>query len=132
MYDYNPIVIYLLTWTSNVKYFFMFFTIITRYGSFIPSVFLGSAGQVMYVVLTLVPTISNTKLWISGSVMRFMWPLRTFLSQICKGLLPILYNIERNPLWKVFLNILVKLSGSILIRYVIVGPCNETKILQTI
>ncbi|RNA14286.1 hypothetical protein BpHYR1_036891 [Brachionus plicatilis] len=37
-----------------------FFMIITKNGSLIPSVFLGSAGQVMYVVLTFVPTISNT------------------------------------------------------------------------
>ena len=42
--DYN-------TWTSNVKYFFKFLMIITRNGSFIPSVFFGSAGQVMNVVL---------------------------------------------------------------------------------
>lgn len=30
----------------------------------------------------------------------------TFLSHICKGLLPILYSIDKNPLWNVFLNIL--------------------------
>ena len=38
---------------------------------------------------------------------------RTFLSQIWSGLLPIEYMIERNPDWKVFLNILsvvVKIS----------------------
>ena len=29
----------------------------------------------------------------------------TFLSHICSGLLPMLYNIDRNPLWNVFLNI---------------------------
>jgi hypothetical protein len=39
------------TWTSNVKYFFMFLMIITRNGSLIPSVFFGSLGHVMYVVL---------------------------------------------------------------------------------
>jgi hypothetical protein len=61
-----------LTCTSNVKYFFKFFIIITRKGSLIPSVFLGSLGQVMYVVLTLVPIISNTKLCISPSVILFI------------------------------------------------------------
>jgi len=40
-----------LTWTSNVKYFFKFLMIITRKGSLIPSVFFGSAGHVMNVVL---------------------------------------------------------------------------------
>ena len=39
------------TCTSNVKYFFRFLMIITRKGSLMPSVFLGSAGQVMKVVL---------------------------------------------------------------------------------
>lgn len=71
-----------------------------------PNVFFGSAGHVMYVVLTFVPTISNTKLWISLSVIRFMWPFRTFLSQICNGLLPILYKIDKNPDWNVFLNMI--------------------------
>ena len=89
-----------------MKYFFIFLTIITRYGNLIPSVFLGSAGHVMYVVLTFVPTISNTKLWISGSVILLMCPFLTFLSQICSGLLPMLYKMDKNPDWKVFLNIL--------------------------
>ena len=40
------------TCTSKVKYFFKFFIIMTRKGSLIPSVFLGSAGHVMYVVLS--------------------------------------------------------------------------------
>jgi hypothetical protein len=31
--------------------------------------------------------------------------LRTCLSHICNGLLPILYRIDRNPDWNVFLNI---------------------------
>lgn len=79
--------------------------IITRNGNLMPSVFFGSAGHVMYVVLTFVPTISRTKLWMSLSVMRLMCPFRTFLSHICNGLLPILYNIDRNPDWNVFLNI---------------------------
>lgn len=35
------------TWTSKVKYFFRFLIIITRKGSLMPSVFLGSAGHVM-------------------------------------------------------------------------------------
>jgi hypothetical protein len=33
----------------------------------------------------------------------------TFLSHICSGLLPMLYNMDKNPLWKVFLNIVEKL-----------------------
>ena len=41
----------------------------------------------------------------SWSVMRLMCPLRTCLSHICSGLLPILYRIDRNPDWNVFLNI---------------------------
>ena len=40
-----------LTCTSNVKYFLRFFIIMTRNGSLIPSIFNGSAGHVMYVVL---------------------------------------------------------------------------------
>lgn len=71
-----------------------------------PSVFFGSAGHVMYVVLTLVPTISSTKLCMSLSVMRLMWPLRTFLSHNCNGLLPMLYKIDRKPDWNVFLNMI--------------------------
>jgi hypothetical protein len=74
--------------------------------------------------LTLVPIISSTLLWMSWSVMRLMWPLRTFLSQISSGLdlsglikrndeqwgengnaaYPMLYKIDKNPDWKVFLN----------------------------
>jgi hypothetical protein len=94
------------TCTSNVKYFFRFFTIMTRNGSLMPSVFLGSAGQVMKVVLhvwsktkiclilclpcrmdsrlnhmksylTLVPIISSTRDWMSLSVMRLMCPFLT-------------------------------------------------------
>lgn len=42
-----------------------------------PSVLAGSAGQVMYVVLTLVPSISSTLLWMSSSVTRLMWPFWT-------------------------------------------------------
>ena len=114
-----------LTWTSNVKYFFIFLTIITRYGSLMPSVFLGSAGQVIYVVLTFVPTISSTKLWISGSVMRLMCPFLTFLSHICSGLLPILYKMDKNPLWNVFLNMPVKMNGSILIIFTSRQICKD-------
>ena len=48
--------------------------------------------------------ISSTLDWISLSVMRLMWPLFTFFSQICSGFEPIEYRIDRNPDWKVFLN----------------------------
>ena len=64
------------------------------------------AGQVIYVVETLVPTISRTKLCMSWSVILLMCPFRTwnfiieqdspwnyfntFLSQICRGLDPML------------------------------------------
>ena len=63
------------------------------------------AGQVTYVVETFVPSISSTNDWISLSVIRFMCPFRTFLSQIANGFDPIEYKIERNPLWNAFLNI---------------------------
>lgn len=62
-----------------------------------PSVLLASAGHVMNVVETFVPTISRTEDWMSWSVIRLMWPFRTFLSHICNGFDPILYKIERNP-----------------------------------
>ena len=42
---------HMLTCTSKVKYFFRFLMIMTRKGSLIPSVFFGSAGHVIYVVL---------------------------------------------------------------------------------
>ena len=42
---------YLITWTSNVKYFFKFLMIMTRNGSLMPSVCDGSAGHVRNVVL---------------------------------------------------------------------------------
>ena len=60
--------------------------IMTRKGSLIPRVLLASAGQVMKLVETLVPMISRTELWMSGSVILLMCPLRTDLSQICRGL----------------------------------------------
>lgn len=88
-----------------MKYFFRFLIIITRKGNFIPKVFLGSAGHVIYVVLTLLPSISRTRLWMSLSVILLICPFLTFLSQICSGLLPMLYRMDRKPLWKVFLNI---------------------------
>jgi hypothetical protein len=47
-------------------------TIITRKGSLMPSVFCGSAGHVMKVVLTFELMISSTDDWISSSVMRLM------------------------------------------------------------
>lgn len=34
----------------------------------------------------------------------------TFLSQICNGLLPILYRMDKNPLWNVFLNIVYNIK----------------------
>eukprot|EP00001_Collodictyon_triciliatum_P054543 09725_6 len=95
------------TWISKVKYFFKFFMIMTRKGSLIPRVFCGSAGHVIKFVLTFDPAISRTLDWMSGSVIRLMWPLRTCLSHIWSGLLPILYKMERNPDWKVFLNMLL-------------------------
>ena len=49
--EFQPAMYMLITWTSKVKYFFKFFMIITRKGSLMPSVFLGSAGHVMKVVL---------------------------------------------------------------------------------
>lgn len=58
----------------------------TRKGSLIPSVLFFSAGHVMKLVETLVPMISKTELWMSWSVILLMWPFRTSLSQICKGL----------------------------------------------
>ena len=58
----------------------------TRKGSLMPRVLLASAGQVMKLVETLVPMISRTDDWMSGSVILLMWPLRTDLSQICRGL----------------------------------------------
>ena len=37
-----------------------------------------------------------------------------FLSQICKGLLPMLYRIERNPDWNVLRNIFIQVGVCIL------------------
>ena len=54
-----------------------FLIIITKNGSFIQSVFFGSAGHWINVVLTFVPMISRTDDWISGSVILFMCPFRT-------------------------------------------------------
>jgi hypothetical protein len=54
-----------------------FLIIMTRKGSFMANVFFGSAGHCMNVVLTLVPIISNTEDWISGSVILLMCPFRT-------------------------------------------------------
>ena len=55
-----------------------FLMIMTRKGSLMARVFLGSRGQVMKLVLTLVPMISRTEEAMSGSVIRLMCPLRTF------------------------------------------------------
>ena len=57
----------------------------TRKGSLMPKVLLDSEGQVMKLVETFVPMISSTLDWMSGSVIRLMWPFLTCLSQICKG-----------------------------------------------
>jgi len=46
--------------------------IMTKKGSLIPRVLLASAGQVMKFVETLVPIISRTELWMSGSVILLM------------------------------------------------------------
>ena len=77
----------------------------TKNGSLIPRVSFGLAGAVIKFVLTFVPIISKTEDWISWSVILLMWPLRIYLSQIYKGLDPILYKMDKNPDWKVFLNI---------------------------
>lgn len=37
-------------------------------------------------------------------------PLLTFLSHIWRGLLPMLYKMDKNPLWNVFLNIVFGLN----------------------
>jgi hypothetical protein len=60
-----------------IKLSLTFFIIITRNGSLIASVFFGSAGHWIKVVLTFVPIISRTDDWISGSVILFMWPFLT-------------------------------------------------------
>lgn len=42
----------------------------------------------------------------------------TFLSQICNGLLPILYNMERNPDWNVFLNMFICVEIFFFLKYI--------------
>lgn len=74
------------TWISNVKYCFRFFTIMTKNGSFIPSVAAGSAGQVMYVDWTFDPTISRTFDCMSSSCGRLTWPLTTARCQRQKNI----------------------------------------------
>ena len=54
-----------------------FLIIITRNGSLIPKVSRGLTGVEIKVVLTFVPIISNTDDWMSGSVIRFIWPFLT-------------------------------------------------------
>ena len=51
----------------------------------------------------------------------------TFLSHICRGLLPMLYKIERNPLWKVFLNISIYFLNILVIEYII---CNNYPVIS--
>lgn len=65
------------TWISNVKYFFRFLTIITKNGSFIPSVAAGSAGHVMNVDWIFDPIISSTLDCMSSSCGRLIWPFTT-------------------------------------------------------
>ena len=50
--------------------------------------------------------INNDEEGISKSVMRLTYPLWMFWLQIWRGLAPIAYKIDKNPDWKVFLNIL--------------------------
>eukprot|EP00965_Chrysotila_dentata_P108071 3569226-Pleurochrysis_carterae.AAC.4 len=69
----------------------------TRNGSLIPSVFVGSQGHVMKVVEMLLDMISSTLDWMSLSVIRLMWPFCTCFSQICSGFDPIEYKMERKP-----------------------------------
>lgn len=65
------------TWISNVKNFFRFLTMITKNGSFIPSVAAGSAGHVMYVDWIFDPIISSTLDCMSSSCGRLIWPSTT-------------------------------------------------------
>ena len=69
----------------------------TRKGSLMPNCFFGSAGHWIKVVDTLVPIISKTEDWISGSVILLICPFRTFLSQIWSGFDPMEYRIDKNP-----------------------------------
>lgn len=57
--------------------------------------------------LTFVLHKSMTKESMSWSVIRLMCPFRTFFSHICRGLDPILYMMDKNPLWYEFLNMVV-------------------------
>ena len=61
--------------TFNGSYTFLM--IMTRNWSLMPRVSFFLAGAVMYVVLTLVPMISRTEDWMSGSVILFMCPFLT-------------------------------------------------------
>ena len=72
----------LLQLHSYEQFIHTFLMIITRKGSLMPRVLLASAGQVIKLVETLVPMISSTELWMSGSVSRLIWPFLTCLSQI--------------------------------------------------
>ena len=76
-----------------------------------PRVLPFSAGHWMKLVETLLPTISNTEDWMSSSVMRLMCPFCTVESQICKGLLPIEYKMDRKPAWYVLWNIFWSRGG---------------------
>ncbi len=63
---------YFLSYKESSGIEITFLMIMTRKGSLIPSVLLASAGQVMKFVETLVPMISRTDDWMSGSVRRLM------------------------------------------------------------
>lgn len=62
------------TWTSKVKYFLRFLMIITRKGSLMPNVFLGSAGHVIYVVLSGADEIERQGRWKRRTSASVGWP----------------------------------------------------------
>lgn len=55
----------------------MFLITITKNGNLIPKEALGCIGEVIYVVATLVPPISNTNDLISSSMILLIWPFLT-------------------------------------------------------
>ena len=57
-------------------------------------------------------------------------PFLTFLSHICNGLLPMLYRMDKNPDWKVFLNMFEAKQNSSF-RDVSLSPLGIRKIDQT-
>lgn len=77
MDDWHEIESHIMDKKLSISQRLTFLMIITKKGSLMPNVFLGSAGHWMKVVLTLVPIISNTDDWMSGSVIRLMCPFLT-------------------------------------------------------